>query len=170
LGVVNSGEDVHPFLGGFGEVLHEDTVHEAEGGSTNVMVGVPFVHQTGTVLGVVSVFCLVVKLEELSLVKVECSGYLSGPVLNNLVKAHILGSEDVVLMSKAILHILRELTILAVVTLIKKVWHHQMRDPNLVVVGEGQETVADLHTVLHEVICDVPGHVQELLEDGVQGS
>ena len=98
-----------------------------------------------------------VHVEQLSLIDVERGGYVAGPSLDDLIVAHGLRVEDQILVRETILQVVHELALGTVVTLVQHVGDQEVRDPDFVVVGQGEEGIGDLHFIDNLGVCDVPG-------------
>ena len=111
-----------------------------------------------------------VDLQKVRLGDVQRGGDLQGPRFDEGVLAHVLGVEDAVLVLEAVGHVLQHLALArAELAGVQEVGDQLVRDPDLVVVGQGHEGVGYFNCVLDGGVSHVPGGLQEGLERWVEG-
>jgi hypothetical protein len=89
---------------------------------------------------------------------------------DDAILADVFGSKDNILVCEAVVHIGFEDTWVRLeCAVVKEEWNKSVGNPSLMMVGEGQERISYLHLIRDSGICDIPFHVEELLEFRVEG-
>jgi len=89
---------------------------------------------------------------------------------DDVILADVFGSKDRILVSEAVVHVGFEDTWVGPeCAVVKEEWNKSVGNPSLVMIGEGQERISYLNSIRYKGVCDIPCHVEELLEFGVEG-